>query len=143
MDNKEKAINYFSKDFNCSQSVFAAYSEKFGIDEKDAQKIASGFGGGIGRTQDICGAVTGAIMVLGCRYHNGNDVAGSKTLVYEKTKKLISEFKELHNTVECLDLTGVDINKEGGMELFKTLNIHENKCNGYIKDVCKILDEMI
>ncbi len=143
MNNTEKAIKFFSTDFNCSQSVFAAYSEKFGIKEKDAQKIATGFGGGIGRTQDICGALSGAVMVLGCRYYDENNIAGSKVLVYEKTKELISRFKEIHKTVECRDLTGVDFNKEGGLELFKTLNIHENKCNGYIKDVCKILEELI
>jgi C_GCAxxG_C_C family probable redox protein len=143
MDKTEKALSYFKEQYNCSQSVFAAYSEKFGIKEIDAHKIAIGFGGGIGRTQDICGAVTGAIMVLGCKYFNENDIAGSKTIVYEKTKEFIAKFKEIHKTVNCLELTGVDINKEGGSGLFKTLNIHENKCNGYVKDACKILDEMI
>lgn len=143
MNNTKKALKFFSSDFNCSQSVIAAFSENFGVKEKDAFKVASGFGGGIGRTQDICGALTGAIMVLGCRYYNENDVAGSKEIIYGKTKELISRFKEIHKKTDCLELTGVDFNKEGGFELFKTLNIHENKCNGYIKDVCKILEEII
>jgi C_GCAxxG_C_C family probable redox protein len=143
MNHTEKALNNFKSQYNCSQSVFSAYSEKFGIKENDAHKIAMGFGGGIGRTQDICGALTGAIMVLGCRYYNENDVPGSKEIIYAKTKELISKFKEIHKTIDCLELTGVDFSKEGGFELFKTLNIHENKCNGYIKDVCKILDELI
>jgi C_GCAxxG_C_C family probable redox protein len=143
MNHTEKALNNFKNQYNCSQSVFSAYSEKFGIKENDAQKIAMGFGGGIGRTQDICGALTGAIMVLGCRHYNENDIARSKEIIYAKTKELISKFKEIHKTVDCLELIGVDFSKEGGFELFKALNIHENKCNGYIEDVCKILDEII
>lgn len=143
MNHKDKALNSFSGKFNCAQSVFSAYSGKFGIDEKDANKIAAGFGGGIGRTQNICGAVTGAVMVLGCRYFDENNIESSKLIVYEKVKELILKFKEINKSVDCLELTGVDINKEGGSELFKTLNIHENKCNGYVKDACIILDELI
>lgn len=143
MENTDKALEFFKSPYNCAQSVFAAYSEKFGIEENDARKIAAGFGGGIGRTQDICGAVTGAIMVLGCKYFNENDISGSKTIVYEKTKELILKFKEIHKTADCFDLTGVDFNEEGGLELFKSLNIHEKKCNGYVSDACKILEEMI
>jgi C_GCAxxG_C_C family probable redox protein len=142
MSNSEKALERFKSSYNCSQSVFAAYSEKFGIKEKDAFSVASGFGGGIGRTQDICGAVTGAIMVLGCRYFDEKN-PDSKLIVYEKVKTLIAKFKELHNTVDCLPLTGVDLSEEGGSELFKTLNIHENKCNGFVKDVCNILDTLL
>jgi C_GCAxxG_C_C family probable redox protein len=143
MNNTEKSLDNFKGPYNCSQSVFAAYSEKFGIKEKDAYKVAFGFGGGIGRTQDICGVLTGAVMVLGCRYYNENDIAGSKDIVYDKIKELISRFKDIHKTVDCIELTGIDLKKEGGLELFKTLNIHENKCNGYIKDVCKILEVLI
>ncbi|MFA5403761.1 MAG: C-GCAxxG-C-C family protein [Ignavibacteria bacterium] len=143
MNNTEKALNFFKGSYSCSQSVFAAYSEKFGIKEKDALKIALGFGGGVGRTQDICGAVTGAIMVMGCRYSDENDIEGSKEIVYSKTKELITKFKKIHNNIDCLDLTGVDFSKEGGRELFKNLNIHENKCKGYIVNVCKILEELI
>ncbi len=143
MNESEKALEFFKNSYNCSQSVFAAYSEKFGIKEKDALRLATGFGGGIGRTQNICGAVTGAVMVLGCRYYDENDVKGSKEIVYSKVKELILKFNEMHKTVNCLELTGVDMNKEDGRELYKTLNIHENKCNGYVKDVCIILDELI
>jgi C_GCAxxG_C_C family probable redox protein len=143
MNTKEKALSNFKSQYNCAQSVFAAYSEKFGIGENDAHKIAIGFGGGIGRTQDICGAVTGAIMALGCRYYDENDIPGSKDIVYAKTKELISKFKDINKTVDCLELTGVDLKEEGGLEMMKKLNIHEDKCTGYIKDVCKILDEII
>jgi C_GCAxxG_C_C family probable redox protein len=143
MENTEKALSNFKSHYNCSQSVFAAYSEKFGIKESDAFKVAMGFGGGIGRTQDICGALTGAVMVIGCKYYDEKDIARSKDIVYAKTKELILKFKKINKSEDCLNLTGVDFSKEGGFEMFTTLNIHENKCNGYIKDVCNTLDEIL
>lgn len=143
MTNTEKALKLFNENYNCSQSVFAAYCERFGINEKDACKISSGFGGGIGRTQNICGAITGAIMIIGSRYFNEDDVAGSKVIVYDKIKELLSKFKSIHNAINCLELTGIDMSKEGGQELFKTMKIHETKCNGFISDTCRILDEIL
>ena len=64
MSKAETAIKLFET-YNCAQSVFTAYAEDFGIDKNQALSLAVGFGGGMGRTQDVCGAVTGAIMVLG------------------------------------------------------------------------------
>lgn len=143
MDKKEKALELFGGSFNCSQSVFSAYSEKFNISEKDAKRISSGFGGGIGRTQSVCGALTGAVMLLGCRYFDENNIDESKKIVTNKTRELFEKFKGINNSVDCLNLTGVDFSKDGGHDLFLELNIHEKKCNGYIKDVCNILEELI
>lgn len=61
----EKAIAYFNSGLNCAQSVFTAYAEEFNIDPELAISISCGFGGGMGRLQETCGAVTGAFMVLG------------------------------------------------------------------------------
>jgi C_GCAxxG_C_C family probable redox protein len=143
MENKEVALIYFDDQLNCSQAVFSAYSEMFGVSEDDAIKIAAGFGGGIGRTQETCGALTGAVMALGCKFFDINNVEKSKNLIYEKTSELLSKFKEIHKSTYCLDLTGIDFSKEGGRELFKKMNIQEKVCRNCIVDVCNILDEMI
>jgi C_GCAxxG_C_C family probable redox protein len=143
MENLEKALIYFSDQFNCSQAVFSAYSEKFGINEDDAIRIATGFGGGIGGTQEVCGAITGAVMVLGCRYFDEDDVRGSKEIIYQKTSELLAKFKEINNTVYCSDLTGIDFSVDVKREEFKKQNIQEKVCKKCIKDVCKLLEEMI
>lgn len=67
-ERSEYAVELFRKGFSCSQSVFAAYSDLFGLDQKTALRISDGFGGGIARRQDLCGAVSGAVMLLGLRY---------------------------------------------------------------------------
>ena len=66
MTEKEKARDLFLEGFNCSQSVFTAFCGRFGIDEEAAKKISAGLGGGVGRQREVCGAVSGAAMVLGC-----------------------------------------------------------------------------
>lgn len=73
MTRSEKAISDFSKGYNCAQSVFSAFSEESGIDEEQSRSIAGGFGAGFGRLQETCGAVTGAIMVIGCKFLKGNE----------------------------------------------------------------------
>lgn len=143
MERAEKALKLMKENYNCSQTVFALYADKFGVDKKDAFKIAAGFGGGIGRTQDICGALSGAVMVIGCRYFNGKDPAASKDIVYKKTKEFIDKFKKKNKFIDCYDLTGVDFSKENWRDLFAKLNVHEEKCKRYVKDACEILDEMI
>ena len=143
MDNSEKALELFKSNFNCAQSVFSAYADKFGIDDKHAKLVSAGFGGGIARTQGICGALTGGIMAIGGKYFDEKDPDGSKVKVYEKSRELISKFKEINKYSDCLDLTGLNLSKEDGPLIFKALNIHEKKCTKYIKDVCKILDEML
>jgi C_GCAxxG_C_C family probable redox protein len=143
MKNSKKALVNFKKGFNCAQSVFCVYCKKYGIDEKQAKLISAAFGGGIGRTQDICGALTGAIMVIGCRYFDEKNIDGSKDIIYQKTRKLISNFKKIHKHKDCLDLIGFNLLKKNEFAKFKKLNIHESKCSNYVSDVCKLLDEIL
>ena len=65
MNESQRAVELFKEGFNCSQSVFVAFAHRFDIDEDTAKKISAGLGGGIGRLREVCGAVSGAAMVLG------------------------------------------------------------------------------
>ena len=64
MNRIEKAVGKFKEGFNCAQSVLYSYADELGLPDDLAMKIATGFGGGMGRTQEVCGAVTGALMVI-------------------------------------------------------------------------------
>ena len=72
MTHAEKAKELFLSGCNCSQSVFCAWADELGFDEKTAMKLSCGFGGGVGRLREICGAVSGAAMVLSMRF-SGED----------------------------------------------------------------------
>jgi len=82
MNRIETALFRFAVGFNCSQSVLSAYAEHFGFDEETAMKISSGFGGGMGRMADTCGAVTGAYMVLGLKYGQNSPDQEAKEGIY-------------------------------------------------------------
>lgn len=84
----ERAAELFGKGFNCSQAVFAAFCDKFGMDEKTALKVASGLGGGVGRMREVCGAMCGAAMVAGMVY--GDDTGENreaKSYTYKKVQE--------------------------------------------------------
>ena len=106
----ERAAELFGKGFNCSQAVFAAFCDKFGMDEKTALKVASGLGGGVGRMREVCGAFTGAVMVLGLKFGNtiGSDRA-AKGKDYERVQLFAKRFKEElgSDTIICRELLGL------------------------------------
>jgi len=143
MDRKEKAISFFNNGYNCAQSVFTAYCDLFGIDEKLAKKIATGFGGGFGRLQMVCGAVSGAVMLIGCKYYDEKNIRSSKELVYQKTREFIEEFEKKNKGIECLELIGVDFSKENGLKIAKEKNLFKLKCENYIREACDIIEKII
>ena len=78
MKRSEKALDYYSKGFNCAQSVIVSFADILNVNEETVLRMASGFGGGMGRMQQTCGAVTGAFMVIGFlrgKYKDGDDEA--------------------------------------------------------------------
>lgn len=111
--NKEKAAAakaLFMEGYNCSQAVVGAWAEDIGLDSETAYKIASGFGGGIGRMREVCGAFTGAVMVLGLKFGNtiGSDRA-AKGKDYERVQLFAKRFKEElgSDTIICRELLGL------------------------------------
>ena len=139
----EKAIATFRSGYNCSQAVFHSYCDLFGVDGPKAKLIAAGFGGGIGGLQQTCGAVTGAVMLLGLHYYDENDVAGSKRNTYEKVREFVAKFESKNETAQCLDLLGVDLSTEAGRKKAKEEGLFEQKCEQYVIDVCNLLEDTI
>ena len=93
MDRVEKALEYFYRGYNCCQSVFAAYSDLFGVEESAALAISSGFGGGMGGLREKCGTVTALFMLAGLS-KGGYDPESppSKKELYDLIKALDAEF---------------------------------------------------
>ncbi len=97
------AERLFRDGFNCAQSVFLAYAEDFGLDRETAAKISCGLGGGVGRMREVCGAVTGASLVLGLRH--GED----KAVVYPHVQEFCRRFKEEVGSIVCHELLATTI----------------------------------
>ena len=101
----DKAREYFDEGYACSQSIVLTFSEAYGLDDQMAKRIASVFGGGMGRLRQKCGAVTGGFMVLGLQFGNTEprDMQ-SKLLAYSKVRELNQRVEEAYGTSNCFEL---------------------------------------
>lgn len=98
----------FREGYNCAQSVFAAFHDVVGMDEAEALRISSAFGAGFGKLREVCGAVSGMAMVLGCM--RGYDDAGAsedKAELYALTQKLVGEFSRRQGSCICREMLGL------------------------------------
>lgn len=143
VNHTDKAQEYFSNNFNCSQAVFTAFATEIGIDEELALKIATQFGGGA-RKGEMCGAVSGALMVLGLKYgHCHSDNAEEKARAYRISEDFMNRFILKNGTVVCRELLGYDISLPEDMKKIKELNLFKTTCPEMIKCATEIVDEMI
>jgi len=144
MNKKDIAQANFQRGFNCSQSVIAAFSEDFDLDQELALRVAAGFGGGMGRRGDTCGAVSGALMVIGLKYGaiDPQDKA-TKEHAYELVRVFIDLFKERNEVIRCNDLLGVDMSTPEGHTLAKSEGRTEQRCPKFVGDATEILMELL
>jgi C_GCAxxG_C_C family probable redox protein len=140
----ELAVESFRSGLNCSQSVVMAYAEEMNFDRNLALSISCGFGGGMGRLQETCGAATGAFMVMGihyCRMYSDNKER--KETTYAAIQKFSKEFTVLHGTMNCMELINVDLKTEDGHRILKESNLSENVCEKCILDSIKITENIL
>lgn len=105
MTKADKAKELFLQGYNCAQAVFGAFCEDFGIDFCTGVKISSGFGGGISRRREVCGAVSGAVMALSMKY--GYDDAKTddiKKVLYKRVQEVLGEFEQEVGSIVCREL---------------------------------------
>ena len=105
MDHKLRASELFLQGYNCAQAVVVSFCDLTGMKEKQAARMASAFGGGMGRMREVCGAVSGMFMVLGLLYgyDDPEDNAGKKAL-YADVQALAAEFRQETGSIVCREL---------------------------------------
>ncbi|MBO5459460.1 MAG: C_GCAxxG_C_C family protein [Lachnospira sp.] len=126
---REKAQAYFKKGYNCSQAVFAAYADLYGLDEETALKLSASFGGGIGRMRSVCGCATAMFMVAGLETGctDGADQAG-KGNNYEVVQHLAEEYKnKAGGSMICSELLGLTPMPNREKEEVQILSAEEKK----------------
>ena len=143
MNRSEQAKELFLSGYNCAQSVVLTFADDLKYSKELAQKMASGFGGGMGKQQETCGAVTGAIMVLGLlkgEEVNNNDEL--KTAAYGSVKDLTRDFVATYKSTKCRDLIDCDLNTPEGEAKFKEENIMETVCVACVKKAVEIVENL-
>jgi C_GCAxxG_C_C family probable redox protein len=103
----EEVKSSFEQRDNCAQAIFSVYGHHLGVDHNTCLKIASVFGGGINRTGNMCGAVTGALMAIGVKYADLETKDPSKS--YEAANEFIKKFTDINGTTICRKLINHDL----------------------------------
>ena len=120
-----------------------AFREEGHLPEETALKIACGLGAGMGRKGEVCGAVTGGILVLGMRYGKVcKDDRSAQERTYIETRKLMDKFSEKHGTVICRKLlNGCDLMTEDGQKYFKENDLLNKLCVPCVQTIVMVLEE--
>jgi C_GCAxxG_C_C family probable redox protein len=142
MSKVQDAVSAFESGFNCSQAIVRTYGPDYGLSLLDSVRVSCGFGGGM-RRGDTCGAVTGALMVLGLRFgaRDASDTS-AKAAVYSKVEEFQSRFESHCDSVSCRDLLGCDISTPQGMEHATGNNLFKTVCPGMVQVAAEILEDM-
>ncbi len=141
----DKAKELFKEGYNCAQAVMVAYSDVTGLDEETSAMLASGFGGGMGRMREVCGAVSGMFMVYSYvnGYSNPSDNAG-KMRTYEDIQALAASFRDQNGSIICKELLGLSkpegtcVPEERTSEYYK-----KRPCADLVKMAAEILEEYL
>ena len=104
MDHGIKAAELFLQGYNCAQAVAVAFCDLTGLEEKQAAKMASSFGGGMGRLREVCGAVSGMLLVLGLLYGYDTPNDTAKMAQYKTIQDLAGKFREQVGSIVCREI---------------------------------------
>lgn len=145
MDNIEQAVTFFQRGFSCSQAVCAAFAPEFELDAETALKISGAFGGGCGRQGELCGAVAGAMIVLGLKHGRirAEDIT-TRDACYAAVQSLWREFRARNGgRIDCRGLLGCELGTPEGAARAKQLDFHNKVCPKFIRDAAEILDQLL
>lgn len=144
MDRTDTAVATFSEGFSCSQAVLLAFSEELGLDRATALKISTAFGGGMSSLALTCGAVTGALMVIGLKNGRAEAAdAAAKEKTYEISREFVRRFTERHGSIVCRGLLGVDISTPEGKKRVSEQGLFSTLCPLFVADAVDSLEEII
>lgn len=139
----DTALKLFSQKFHCSQAVLAAFSKDLGITEKQALKLGGCFGGGMCKGE-VCGACTGALMVLGLKYGQSeiND-SDSRLKTNELTVCFLEKFRNENGSYICKELLGCDLSTCKGKEYAIEHNLFIEFCPKMVASAVRITEELL
>ena len=140
----ETAKTLFHRGANCAQAVLGAFASECGLTEEEAFRIASGFGGGIGRMREVCGAVSGMVLVANflCGQSDISDKT-AKDAHYAKIRELTEEFQEQTGSVVCRELLGLEKNQvDAPVSEARTAQYYQKRpCAEMVALAAEILEE--
>ena len=143
MPSPRGAADALGTGYNCAQAVSTTYGLQYGVPEETIARMASPFGGGIARTDNICGAVAGAVMVLGLKYGPKNaSETDAKKKAGAMTNEFIQEHTRRYGAVSCTGLLGYNMSVPGERDEAVANNAF-SKCGDVVMNTSKLLEEFL
>jgi C_GCAxxG_C_C family probable redox protein len=141
------AAQYHEQGYGYAQAVLAAYSGDFGLEERLALRLATGFGSGMGRMCEVCGALTGVFMVIGLKYGKGKTDGtryGTETeTTYRRVADLASKFKEKNGSIYCRELIGHNLMDPAERAKVVEMGLFKTTCRKCILDAVELLEDTL
>jgi C_GCAxxG_C_C family probable redox protein len=144
MSKADSAVKCFTDGFNCAQAVLSSYSEELGLETEMAYKVAGAFGSGMGQLGETCGAVTGALMLIGLKYgkYKLSDTE-AKDRTYACVKQYTDMFKEKFGSIKCQDLIKFDLSKPEQLAEARKAGVFQNICPKLIAASVEMIEDII
>ena len=135
-----RAAELFAAGISCAPAILAAFAPRLGMDEAQAARAASCFGGGMAGSAGTCGAVTGAMMAIGLAHGPGvrSDPA-AKQAAYQRVKELWRRFMERHGSIECRGILGLDISTPEGNARAAAQGLFRTRCAEVVRDAAELV----
>lgn len=141
----QKAAELFKEGYNCSQAVLLAFSDKYTMEQEQAAKLASSFGGGMGRLREVCGTVSGMFMVLGLLYgYDDPKAREEKAQHYKRIQLLAKRFEKEQGSIICRELLGLDVKRQTYVPEERTENYYKKRpCVELVAFAASLLEEYL
>lgn len=135
----------FKKGYNCSQSIVLTFADILPLDRDTLSRMASSFGGGMGRLREVCGAVSGMFVVAGLLYgYEGPETGQVKAEHYARIQDLAHKFEEKHRSIVCREMLELSVKHDAPTPEARTEEYYKKRpCVEIIGDAAQILDEYI
>jgi len=143
-ENVEAAVACFREGFTCSQAVLSVWSGRFGLERETALRVASAFGGGMAGLGEVCGAVTGALIVVGLK-HGQTEAKGSQTKErnYALVRDFTGRFRSRNGSLLCRELLGCNLTTPEEREAARQKGLFTERCPRFVRDAAEILEDIL
>ncbi len=138
------AVACFREGFNCSQAILSTWGGEFGLEKETSLRVASAFGGGMAGLGEVCGAVTGALIVIGLKH--GQTQAKDKETKdrnYAHVQDFTGRFRSRNGSLLCRELLGCNLTTPEEREMAKQKGLFTERCPRFVRDAAEILEDFL
>jgi len=143
MTRREDAVATMLAGYNCAQAVLSAMGPTLGLDRETCLRLTAALGGGLARSGNACGAVTGALLAIGLARAGAEPTPESKEQAYGPAGDFLARWREHHGSLVCRDLAGCDVSTPEGLAFFREHDVHDTTCAALVRDAVELVDEVL